>query len=644
MRKLIASVSLGAVLTLFALSAKGSPADYGDAKAEMGIGKPVHGIEVSKNRFVVMLNRNAEHLYFVDSWNWRLLNPAGADTVQLNGSVSSMDLNYSGGRVYFAYQSGAVKWMDIDPLFSLGFNQALNPADIHIEPGATVASGSTVLGQIVALQDSDSASMDCVFVELIHNGTSSLAWLLVSENSVEEYGFITDSAGRNFEMAKSRKRLFVKSEDALGYSRLFAYRCFSNQLANNIVSDDLEINAFYAYQGLGANSNGQVLIVGNQDLAELWSYEVTEGIAGNLIALPATAYDRLSAIPAGRIWINKISAETDTFVFFTQANTLMLSSLNKNTAEFKAEDPHLIKNFSAGQLLMASSSSRDGYLYASPEGADTVSIITANPIISNLSLARGGTVTTETFKIKFNTDVTNSFYTVAECPNFAISPSGCGATLATGELKGTTAEVFINSRDLGDGTHILGVFVRDRYSAPYHQGRNALRVKIDLPPPPQEFEMGFGDQKIFIKFHSPDLKDLKKYVIYYGTNCNAGFYKPGEIDKTGGNGDPASPIEIKDPEPDKDYEKVVEKLNNGTQYCAQVVLIDTAGNKSYSERNYATPEQTKGPSDEAGEKGGLDCLGDISSKPKHASASEMLLLILPLIIVMILKIRLRSKI
>lgn len=623
------------------LPARSAPADYQGVKAELGIGSKIHALSVSKNRFVVSMNKTAQDLRFLDTWSWRVLNPAGS----LNGSAVSMDLNQSGNRLYFAYQDGRIRWMDLGPLFSLGFNENLDSDSIHLEPGTTVPSGSALPpGKIVAIQDSDSASMDCVFVELKDGDTSSLDWLLISGDQVPSGGHLTDSKGTNLELAKSRKRLFVKSEDGSGNSWLYAYRCFSDNSGNKIKSDNLALSpANNSFQGIAADPSGAVLILGNQDQAELWPYEIADGIGGTLIANLGTAYDRLSAMPASQIWLKHISAETDSFVLFKQANTLMLSSLNKDSAEFKAEDPGVIETFSASPLILADSSPKDGYLYVAPEAAELVSLITANPWISNLALTMAGTILTETFKVKFNTDVSHSFYTITNCGRFTISPDNCGDALAQGALDGRTAEVTINSRDLGEGGHILGVFVRDRYGQPYHQGRDALQVKVDLPPPPQEFEMGFGDQRIFINFTSPDVKDLARYLIYYGTNCNAGFYQPEKIDETGGNGDPISPIIIKQPEPDQDYEKVVENLKNGATYCAQIVTVDKAGNKSDSERNSATPEKTKGPSDEAGEKGGLDCLGSVSGRPATSSGSDLILLFLPLTVILLIKIKLRSR-
>ncbi len=647
MKKIVSRLKLLGALLAFLLgaSALADPADYQGVKAELGIGSKIYAMAVSRDRFVVSMNTIDQQLKFIDTWNWRLLNPVGSDTVSLNGIAASMDINPSGHRLYFSYQNKSVKWMDLASLEALDFNPELNPTDLHLEPGTTVTSGSTVLSRIMAIQDSDSASVDCVFVELKDGTTSSLDWLLVSGNTVEQ-GHLPEITGQHLQLSKANKRLFASFENALGNSLLYGLRCFSgqSQFGDKIQSNDLNIEDHYIYRGIGSDKSGETLIIGNYDLGQFFPFQITGNVSGPLSALPGTPYGPLSATTVDQIRVNKFSPEPDSFVFFSQAGALKLSSLVGSSQEFQPDTPLLIENFSASPLILAEASGADGYLYVAPQGSDTVSIVTANPIVYNLALGTAGTVLAETFKLKFNTDAAHSFYTIAECDTFTISPGKCGDPLAQGELSGGTAEIKMNSRDLGDGGHILGVFLRDRSNPPFHQGRNALRIKVDLPPPPQQFDLGFGDQRIFIKFTSPDTKDLGKYLIYYGANCSAEFYKPEKIDDPGGKGDPVSPIVISKPEPDHDYERVVDRLVNGKTYCAQIVTVDKAGSKSYSERNSTVPEPTEGPSDVAGEKGGLSCgLRSVSGKPAAGSGSDLILIFLPLAFLMLIKFRLRSK-
>ena len=635
----------GLFILLVSLQAMGAPANYRGIKKQINITGPNKELAVGKNRFVIGLDKAASQLHFLDTWNWRVLNPAGSDTVSLSGNAVAMDINQSGDRLYFSYQNGWVKWMDLAPLHTLGFNPELDPTDLHIEPGATVTSGSTVLNRIMAIQDSDSASFDCVFVELKEGDTSSLRGMLVNGNSVEKPSLanLLDKV-TNLELAKSQKSLFVKYEDPAGTTHFSGYKCFSLTHSGVVVGDGLTTQISGVFKGIAASGNGNLLIVGDHDSAQLWPYRIQRQADDSLLAALGTLFDLPGSVPVDQIWLTKISGEgaNHNLAFFSQGRNLKLWPLRGDSVEF-GNTVTPIENFPDAPLILASSSPEDGYIYVAPANSETVSIITANPWISNLATSASEPILTETFKLKFSTNRPNSFFTVLPCTAFSVSPSGCGDELASGQLDGSTANITIASRDLGEGTHILGVFLRDRFAAPFHQGRDALRVNIDLPPPPQQFDLGWGDQRIFIKFKSPDVTDLKKYKIYYGTNCAAGFYKPGHIDASGGNGDPPSPIIIKDPERDHDYEKVVENLVNGTTYCAQIVTGDTAGNQSVSERNSATPEKTKTPSQDAGEKGNISCSVRGPLPPGAPARSDLILLLLPLAAALMLKIKLRSR-
>ena len=185
----------------------------------------------------------------------------------------------------------------------------------------------------------------------------------------------------------------------------------------------------------------------------------------------------------------------------------------------------------------------------------------------------------------------------------------------------------------------MGIFVRDNAG---HQGRQAVKVSINLPPRAQDFSLKFGDEKIFIKFKSQSAQDIARYIIYYGTNSSAPLDQPELLDNTGGDGNPPSPLIINQPEPRKDYELKITGLTNGQRYYVQILTEDTSGLTSLSERKSTIPQETITLTEMEGEEGGFDCLGSIS--PVIApSPSEVSLGLIPLALLLGLKIFQRRK-
>ena len=163
-------------------------------------------------------------------------------------------------------------------------------------------------------------------------------------------------------------------------------------------------------------------------------------------------------------------------------------------------------------------------------------------------------------------------------------------------------------------------------------------------------ELGYVTKlKISIVYDNEALN--KSLEASWGFACIVELKDESILFDTGGDGDPASPIIISNPEPGHKYEIKVVNLINGQTYCVQIVTEDSSGQKSISLRKTITPQETFTLTEMEGEEGGLDCLGSVNQgraiEPTERLSGEMgaelALLFLPLFVLMGWKIRLRRK-
>jgi len=600
-------------------------AEVGDFafRTNLPFSAPVSDLVVAQDRFLIALDSSRQELIFFDTWNWEEMTPSPA--LELGGSVVAMDLNPSASRLYLAYTDGTIRWIELDPIYLLEFGDPISSASLQIEEGTTIFSGNTI-NDLLVIQNWDEAGVDCLFMEIKEGETSSLNWAMIRGESISNSGgpLIT---GSSVELTKTDYRLYTKHYYDINtfFNSFICESSYTSQFQIAYESDN--------FQGLDVEDYNFSLVTGNKDAKEIWLYDAYTGDFED-------SYKLISQAP-NQIWVKRIYGEEGVLVFFNEEGILKAIKII-SYHKFQTEAPVQILDFNTTELLiMADASSEDGYLYFAPQGSSTVSVISANPGIYNLTLDPGTTIEQEQFKISFETD-TGKYYTISTCAQFAISPGECEKTIAQGEITTSPTTITITSSEVGEGEFILGIFVRDAYLLSYHQARTATKIIINLPPLAQDFSLKFGDEKIFIKFKSQSAQDIARYIIYYGTNDSAPLDQPELLDDTGGDGNPPSPLIINQPEPGKDYELKITGLTNGERYYVQILTEDTSGLNSLSERKSTIPQETITLTEMEGEEGGFDCLGSIS--PVIApSPSEVSLGLIPLALLLGLKIFQRRK-
>jgi len=618
------------LLLVFALGAMSSEAlasasDF-ELRKSIILGSTVDDLAVSQDRFVISLNKTGKQLLFIDTWNWRAM----TGTVSLVNTVNSMAMNPETSRLYFAFSSGNIQWMDLSPLSTIAFNGSVSSGTLHLETGSTVLSGKT-LGQMAVIQPEDSATAgDCLFVETGSSASASLYWMIVQGNTVVKSGGSILANVSNLELTASQNRVFARYKIS-STNYLYGSRC---SLGSQLVFENASMleDSGHNFRGLGVEQTGSQLVIGDTTTSQLLLYGVT--ISGGILV---NNYLASKTAEADQVWVKNFASETNPMTFFALGSLLSVLPLPGGDS-FGAIGPTI--DFDTAPLILANSSTTDGYLYVSPSGSNTVNIVSPNPWVGKtfLSTTPASPIGVDTFTVDFDYDISGSKVIIANCSKFSVKTSGCNSISGgTQTLDGSgVASIELFSENIGEGTHTLGVFVQDA-AAPVHQGRNAIQVTINLPPPAQNFSLKFADQRIIFEFHSPDVSDLDEYTIYYGTDSTP--------PPSGGTpGSPSSPI-TESAEPGKDYRIIVEDLENGTTYYGQIVLSDTSGLTSTSAVKHTMPQPTESPKDASGDKGGFGC-GIISGKEDAeagAGRSPLLVLIFPLIFLLIVKIKLRGE-
>jgi len=622
LKKFTIAASLAAALALLSGAARAAPKDFSIASSISAAGN-VDELAVSNDRFVITLDKSNKRLSFIDSWNWRL-----AGSISLGTTVEAMALNPRQDRLYFAAPGQKLRWMNLGSLASVPFNRSPDSSSLALQSGVTVLTGATI-EQLAVIQPSGSTATDCVLLTALRSGIYELDWLTLADAGIVAKDGPLFQSVTEIELSSAPYLLLAKNS-IYGTTNIYSYYCTDSQVREN---NPVILQPFDS-GGIAINHDESqfVISLAGTSAVNLSLFD----LEGNLL----DDFELSTTVVVDKIWFENFSAEPNPLVLFGQTNTLkalpVVSSAFGTTATA----------FSLATVpsSLAASSSVDGYVYVGSGGTSSVSILTPNPWVSNLKVNYTGKITADTFKLSFNYSASGHSFTISECPSFSISPANCRAKLDSGSLDGSgSAERELSSRDLGDGEHVLGVFVNDNKS-PVHQGRNALQLSIDLVPPPQKFKLDFGDSKLIISFKSPDINDLAKYEIYYGTNGSAPEDQPEQLDDTGGSGEPVSPIIIENPEPDHDYEKVVKNLTNGTLYYAQIVTTDNSGNVVLSERQSTMPQPVMSFTDKTHDEGGFSC--KMASAPEFAARGnlpEMVLVFSPLLFMLALKIKSRRK-
>ena len=626
-------------LAIFASRAFAASSDF-KIQTEIDMGATIDSLVVSNDRFVITLSKTGRSLTFLDTWDWSI---DGA--VTLGNTVDTMAISPSGTRPYFSTTAKKIAWMDISSLSSTPFDGLIRTDSFSLSPVTNgVSYGSTGISEIDVIQTLDNPDVDCVFLKLKSlSNTYNLASSIIKNgtaltNNNTWYGPNIS----NLQISAAQTRLFTINTTKVisTNSTLDGYQCTSNQLgyaaiiASQGMLSLLNPNQFL---GVGVDQTGAQLVVGETVSKSLQLYQITNPVGQPLTALPLVDSYTVKNTPTP-IWVKDFATEPNPMVLFgqTAVNLYILPMIQYG---FTSGKPDPIHTFTSSPLLLANSSTTDGYLYVAQNSGNSFSLLTANPWVYDLGTTAPTPVCGETFSIQFSYTNGGS-YVIADCPNFAVNSSQCTKTVAQGSLSSSQTPIVINSSVVGGGDHILGVFVSDSRT-PAHTGRSAIPISIALPPEINNYKLQFGNKRIMISFKTASVNASTVYTIYYGTNGNAPPDNPEQISATGGDGNPKAPIVINNPQANRDYSYTIENLTNDQTYYAQIVAVDNCGNKKVSDRKSTVPRLTFTLTDLVGETGG--CGLGASGAGRAANAADLVLLACPLLILLILKIKIRSK-
>ncbi len=256
----------------------------------------------------------------------------------------------------------------------------------------------------------------------------------------------------------------------------------------------------------------------------------------------------------------------------------------------------------------------DGYLYQSLDGSSSVAVITDNPLVT-LTTTVPSLVSSGSFNLDFQADEAGSYdVRVQSGDGVTAATPGNGALLASGSLTANEViSVQINAGDFNQGSNLLIVFV----TVGSRTGRVGAKVEADLPPPaPEEFELEFGNQKVFVQFRSLS-GDIDFYRIFFGTSKSA----------LNGTDLLTSPTTVDHPDQaNQKLTEILSPLSNGVEIFVQVAAVSDKGVEGERTEILAeTPEETIGLLEITGETGGC---GRVSSTGSHRAIALSTIVVL----------------
>ena len=135
------------------------------------------------------------------------------------------------------------------------------------------------------------------------------------------------------------------------------------------------------------------------------------------------------------------------------------------------------------------------------------------------------------------------------------------------------------------------------------EGRTAVDLTVDNPPPSPTVSASIGNEKIIVEIDSADISDLASYQIYITTEAFvADDYDTGGPSAVEGLD---SPLELVPESYTDDVSTTITDLTNGQTYYLAVRVVDEGGTEGPMSEVFAlTPEETFGAAGIAGETGG----------------------------------------
>lgn len=268
----------------------------------------------------------------------------------------------------------------------------------------------------------------------------------------------------------------------------------------------------------------------------------------------------------------------------------------------------------------------DGYIYLSLGDLKQIALIHENPKLT-VTAPPPTPVTASTFQFGFTSDESGDYSVrLNNADTGGAITTASGTLLKNGQaVKDEEELVTVSTDDFVEGKNLVHVFLTGAKGT----GRIGFEVDLQTPPgAPKEFELDFGDQKIFVRFKSVG-GDIDRYRIYLGTSPTAltgtiGVKSPSIAPHPGSSGTTVT--------------KILQPLSNGQKIYVQVAAVTKAGLEGKKTAILsATPEQTIGFLGLFGESGGC------SIGRGNNGIAQLLLLILSVATIFGLRRRRRSE-
>ncbi|HUT51958.1 MAG TPA: hypothetical protein VM658_01070 [bacterium] len=572
------------------------------------------------NRYVLLLDRAAKSLRFVDTWNFALLAgstaavkvDAGTGTVPL-----CLALSPDGQTAYVGLASGQAAAVDLTGLASLlPFHRLTAALTVKY---SDVAAGSAL--DHIATVPNVGADSGYTYVFFGASAQNRLYYARFKGTAITGTATTWAEGGTPLVhtplgLAGGYKTMFEVYSTAGGVY-LKAITCNDAQGANGVCgtagTTPVLAAPGQAFFGLAADPKaGAFAVTADWTEGSLWGINTTLPGAllfGSSVAIASQPVD-LAVLGAGLNQNAAVFAAGDS----PAAGTLAVAELTGSTPEFVNPPLVLDAGVLAGLTLsvtsVAASSSLDRYAYVGGNyaGAAYVAPFTANPLIDGLTVIEGFTVdlgftVTDGYTVSFTVFAapggSNVSYDIYKDTTFGAWSAKVASAASVAE--GTTVEVRISAALLAECENVLTVIAQDSSS---RKGRMAILANKDTTPPAQSFSLDFGDHKLLVSFTASGLCDLAAYEIYYTTDPAVLDYDTLSAHYT--------PITIS-PAAGDAIQETIKGLTNGIKYFVYVAAIDTGGKASLS-RKSAMPQPTLTLTQLTGEKGGANCLPSLGGK------------------------------
>jgi len=256
-------------------------------------------------------------------------------------------------------------------------------------------------------------------------------------------------------------------------------------------------------------------------------------------------------------------------------------------------DQTTLSQLPAGDL--AAASAEDGHVYVGGEEGAVV-VVGEAPWVEITSVTPDEIYEGESFSLMFTVDEDCSYDVFL---GGGIDQSGTHLSTYDGVASaGESIELEIDGSRLEEGDNRLFVFA----AAGGFVGRDSASVFLDTPPDqPQEFDVSFGDEKLYVTWTSSDETDISHYLVHFADEDFDEASGAPEFQVVGEGVVHTSPLTISHDGEGIAVSATLENLTNGVEYCAAVLAVDGGGMESpWTGTLCDTPEQTIGAGDNLG--------------------------------------------